>query len=214
MRTPSLSVSFLTAAAILSPALVNAAPAATHHSESYSPSTHHHSSGGVPAASTLVNRGLGFFNDVFTRSEPTERTISAHDFWKRTVDTLIHHNKRVDDSQTQGGNAHSGNSGNVNGGSVYNPDTTMNEGMPTLMNMNSNNGGTGGEADSGCAGAGKSGSSGVGGNASSGNTGDAHGGTVSGGPSGMVNVDSNNAGNAGTTKTGCATGGSTHDATS
>lgn len=89
-----------------------------------------------------------------------------------------------------GGNAHSGNSGNVNGGSVYNPDTTGNQGMPVLMNMNSNNAGTGGGSESGCAGAGKSGSSGVGGNASSGSSGDAHGGSVNGPPSGMINMDS------------------------
>lgn len=76
MRTPSLSVSFLTAAAILSPALVNAAPAATHHIES--PNTHHHASSSSVPAGSLVTRsfaGLGFSNDVFSRSEPAGETI-------------------------------------------------------------------------------------------------------------------------------------------
>lgn len=97
---------------------------------------------------------------------------------------------RADDSQTTGGNAHSGSSGDVNGGSVENPDTTLNQGMPTVMNMNSNNAGGGGQSGTGCATSGKSSDTGSGGNASSGNSGKAVGGSVKGSPSGMVNVGS------------------------
>ncbi|CAL1696573.1 unnamed protein product [Somion occarium] len=178
-------------------------PVSTHHTDSYTPSAHHYGSGGSGAGSSSGDETHG----------PAEWSISPREFWKKTIDTLAHHTKRMDDSGTLGGNAHSGNSGNVDGGSVYNPDTTMNEGMPTLMNMNSNNAGTGGGSKSGCAGAGKTSSAGSGGNASSGNSGTAHGGSVSGAPSGMINVDSNNAGGAGETETGCATGGDSHAST-
>lgn len=91
--------------------------------------------------------------------------------------------KRTDDTQTTGGNAHSGKAGNVDGGSV---DSGDNGGMFTLMNIHSNNAGTGGTSDPGCAVAGK----GVGGgNASSGDTGTATGGKVEG-SGGMMNIDS------------------------
>lgn len=96
----------------------------------------------------------------------------------------------MDDGRTLGGNAHSGSSGDVSGGSVNNPDTTNNQNMPVLMNMSSNNGGTGGHSKAGCAAAGKSGNQGTGGNASSGDSGRAQGGSVNGPPSGMVNMNS------------------------
>ncbi|KAI0095305.1 hypothetical protein BDY19DRAFT_902278 [Irpex rosettiformis] len=112
-------------------------------------------------------------------------------------DTLL---KRLDDSQTTGGNAHTGKSGDVSGGSV---DSGDNGGMPTLMNINSNNAGDGGGSTAGCAVGGKGES---GGNASSGDSGRATGGRVQG-SGGMVNMDSNNAGNAGKSSTGCAEAG-------
>lgn len=89
---------------------------------------------------------------------------------------------------TEGGNAHSGNSGSVAGGAVHNTDTTNNENMPVLMNWSSNNAGDGGKSDSGCVASGKSSAKGVGGNATSGNSGAATGGEVDGPPSGMLNM--------------------------
>lgn len=93
------------------------------------------------------------------------------------------YSKRLDDGQTTGGNAHTGTAGAVDGGSV---DSGDNGGMPTLMNLNSNNAGSGGGSDTGCAtgGLGESG-----GNASSGDSGTATGGRVNG-SGGMMNVDS------------------------
>ena len=91
--------------------------------------------------------------------------------------------KRLDDSQTTGGNAHTGKAGAVDGGSV---DSGDNGGMPTLMNINSNNAGTGGGSTTGCAASGKGA---TGGNASSGDSGTATGGDVRG-TGGMMNVDS------------------------
>ncbi|OBZ78763.1 hypothetical protein A0H81_00593 [Grifola frondosa] len=120
--------------------------------------------------------------------------------------------KRVDNDKTLGGNANTGSSGDVNGGSVYNtvPEgQSSNNGMPVLFNWNSNNAGQGGGSTSGCA-KGGHGSDGAGGNADSGNSGNAEGGGVYN-YGGMVNMDSNNAGKAGTTESGCATGGSVAD---
>ena len=57
--------------------------------------------------------------------------------------------KRVNDEDTLAGNAHTGNSGDVNGGDVVN--MADNFGMPTLMDVNSNNAGTGGGSVGGCA---------------------------------------------------------------
>ncbi|PCH33481.1 ATG16-domain-containing protein [Wolfiporia cocos MD-104 SS10] len=120
---------------------------------------------------------------------------------------------RTDDRGTMGGNAYTGDSGDVSGGSIENIGGD-NAGMPTLMNINSNNAGAGGTSESGCAagghdendaGAGGN-ASGAGGNAYSGSAGNAEGGSVSN-VGGMVNYDSNNGGAAGTSKTGCATGG-------
>lgn len=93
--------------------------------------------------------------------------------------------------------------------------------MPTLMNMNSNNAGSGGGSSTGCAAGGKGAS---GGNASSGDSGTATGGRVKG-SGGMMNIDSSkyhprflkdarltwqpldNAGDAGTSSSGCAEAG-------
>ncbi len=129
--------------------------------------------------------------------------------------------KRADNASTLGGNAVTGNSGDVDGGNVVND--SNNFGMPTLMNMNSNNAGIGGGSESGCANGGHGDPlRGPGGNSVSGTAGKAEGGSVwnSGG---MMNVDSSeycpplhgdmtltaadNAGAAGLSKTGCATGG-------
>ena len=65
-------------------------------------------------------------------------------------------------------------------------DSGDNGGMPTLMNINSNNAGTGGGSTTGCAASGKGA---TGGNASSGDSGTATGGDVRG-TGGMMNVDS------------------------
>ena len=91
----------------------------------------------------------------------------------------------MDDSQTSGGNAHTGKSGDVSGGSV---DSGDNSGAPlgTIMNVNSNNAGTGGGSTTGCAAGGKGES---GGNASSGDSGRAEGGHVKGSGA-MINMDS------------------------
>ncbi|KZT74793.1 hypothetical protein DAEQUDRAFT_760808 [Daedalea quercina L-15889] len=112
--------------------------------------------------------------------------------------------RRTDDADTMGGNAYTGNSGDVSGGSIAN--IANNEGMPTLMNVNSNNAGLGGTSTSGCAAGGYTDQNGAGGNAYSGSAGNAEGGSVSN-VGGMFNMNSNNAGEAGTSTTGCATGG-------
>ena len=95
--------------------------------------------------------------------------------------------KRTTDDGTLGGNAYSGNSGDVDGGDVVNK--SNNFGMPTLMNMNSNNAGAGGGSLSGCSNGGHGNGRGAGGNSYSGSSGNAEGGSVwnSGG---VMNVDS------------------------
>jgi len=112
--------------------------------------------------------------------------------------------RRTDDADTMGGNAYTGNSGDVSGGSIEN--IASSDGMPTLMNINSNNAGLGGASASGCATGGYTNQNGAGGNAYSGSAGNAEGGSVNN-VGGMINMDSNNAGAAGTSSTGCATGG-------
>ncbi|KAI0361812.1 hypothetical protein OH77DRAFT_466262 [Trametes cingulata] len=116
--------------------------------------------------------------------------------------------KRSTDDGTLGGNAYTGNSGDVDGGDVVNEGDNF--GMPTLMNMNSNNAGAGGDTQSGCANGGHGNDRGSGGNAYSGSSGNAKGGEVYN-SGGVMNIDSNNAGGAGTSRTGCATGGGVSD---
>lgn len=99
---------------------------------------------------------------------------------------MLDSRKRLTDDQTTGGNAHSGTAGAVDGGSVNSGD---NGGMPTLLNMESNNAGDGGGSTSGCTAGGKGAS---GGNASSGDSGTAKGGEVDG-SGGMVNMYSSKA---------------------
>ncbi|KAH9946841.1 autophagy protein 16-domain-containing protein [Amylocystis lapponica] len=111
--------------------------------------------------------------------------------------------KRTTDDTTMGGNAYTGSTGAVDGGDISD---VGNDGMPTVMNWNSNNGGNGGTSRSGCAGGGYGDDKGSGGNGYSGSTGSARGGEVNG-VGGMFNMDSNNAGSAGVSQSGCATGG-------
>ncbi|KAH9937516.1 uncharacterized protein B0H18DRAFT_200331 [Fomitopsis serialis] len=117
--------------------------------------------------------------------------------------------RRTNDDDTMGGNAYTGNSGDVSGGSIEN--IANNDGMPTLMNIGSNNAGLGGTSTSGCATGGYTDQNGAGGNAYSGSAGNAEGGSVNN-VGGMVNMNSNNAGAAGTSTTGCATGGNVDEA--
>ena len=85
--------------------------------------------------------------------------------------------KRTNDTGTLGGNAHTGNSGAVDGGDIVN--AADNFGTPTLLNIHSNNGGAGGGSLSGCATGGVGDAArGAGGNAGSGTAGSAHGGSV------------------------------------
>ncbi|KAI0803087.1 hypothetical protein BC629DRAFT_1591179 [Irpex lacteus] len=160
-----------------------------------------------PKVATLAGYSLGkrqFWEREF--SDSFEKRAEEHDHSKEHRKSHTKHQqndvllKRLDDGLTTGGNAHTGSSGNVSGGSV---DSGDNGGMPTLMNVNSNNAGSGGGSTAGCAIGGKGA---TGGNASSGNSGEAHGGQVRG-SGGMVNMDSNNAGNAGESSTGCAEAG-------
>jgi hypothetical protein len=104
-------------------------------------------------------------------------------FHDTRANNIHSYEKRLDDNQTTGGNAHTGTSGAVDGGSV---DSGDNGGMPTIMNVDSNNAGTGGESTTGCAAGGKGA---TGGNASSGDSGNATGGRVRG-SGGMINMDS------------------------
>ncbi|KAL1952145.1 hypothetical protein VTO73DRAFT_1294 [Trametes versicolor] len=117
--------------------------------------------------------------------------------------------KRTDDDGTLGGNAYTGSSGDVNGGDVVNQGSNF--GMPTIMNMNSNNAGNGGGSQSGCASGGHGNDGrGAGGNAYSGSSGNAIGGSVYNSGA-VMNMDSNNGGNAGQSGSGCATGGDVSD---
>ena len=84
--------------------------------------------------------------------------------------------KRVLNNETLGGNARTGDSGSVDGGSIVN--AADNFGTPTIFNLNSNNGGKGGQSFAGCAAGGHGGERGAGGNAASGTAGTARGGTV------------------------------------
>ncbi|KAI0757175.1 hypothetical protein C8Q80DRAFT_1265136 [Daedaleopsis nitida] len=118
------------------------------------------------------------------------------------------HAKRTDDNGTLGGNAYTGDSGDVDGGDVVNKGDNF--GMPTMLNMNSNNAGSGGTSAAGCAIGGHGNQRGSGGNAHSGDSGEAIGGSVWNSGA-VMNVDSNNAGGAGTSQTGCATGGDVSD---
>ncbi|TFY59441.1 hypothetical protein EVJ58_g5770 [Rhodofomes roseus] len=139
------------------------------------------------------NAYSGSAGDVSGGSEENTRHSDLSSFYRRT-----------DDADTMGGNAYTGNSGDVSGGSITN--IANNDGMPTLMNIDSNNAGLGGTSASGCAAGGYTDQNGAGGNAYSGSAGNAEGGSVNN-VGGMVNMGSNNAGAAGTSSTGCATGG-------
>ncbi|EKM60909.1 uncharacterized protein PHACADRAFT_24140 [Phanerochaete carnosa HHB-10118-sp] len=209
MRSPAIVFSVVAVSA-LSPSVLGS-PLPAHSSV---PATLEHR-----RSSTMAARGLGFLNDVFARadtpaapaSKPKVATVMGYsiggrdfvEFWKKD-DGVSRvnppHAKRLDDGQTTGGNAHTGTAGAVDGGSVYTGD---NGGMPTIMNLNSNNGGSGGGSSTGCA---SGGLGATGGNASSGDSGSATGGHVSG-SGGMMNVDSNNAGDAGESASGCAEAG-------
>ncbi|KIP12634.1 hypothetical protein PHLGIDRAFT_124141 [Phlebiopsis gigantea 11061_1 CR5-6] len=208
MRSPAIVFSVVAASA-LSPAILGS-PVPPH--TALASAVEHRPS------SAITSRGLGFLTDIFARADqPTAAHTSApkvamlagipvgrREFWKKAdhtkhpADILL--SKRLDDGQTTGGNAHTGTAGAVDGGSV---DSGDNGGMPTVMNLNSNNAGSGGGSSTGCAAGGKGAS---GGNASSGDSGTATGGRVKG-SGGMMNVDSNNAGDAGKSSSGCAEAG-------
>ncbi|KAI0335989.1 hypothetical protein GY45DRAFT_571308 [Cubamyces sp. BRFM 1775] len=156
---------------------------------------------GTPGGNAYSGAG-GLTNDLVDLSGGPSAAASDAD-----LDRYL--GKRTTDDGTLGGNAYTGNSGDVDGGDVVNQGNNF--GMPTLMNMNSNNAGAGGGSLSGCANGGRGNTDrGAGGNAYSGSSGNAQGGSVwnSGG---VMNVDSNNAGGAGTSQTGCATGGDVSD---
>ncbi|KAI0724380.1 hypothetical protein C8T65DRAFT_734014 [Cerioporus squamosus] len=148
----------------------------------------------------LVKKALDAFTSGGNAHSGSTRSVSGG-----SVANNGEFSKRTDDNGTMGGNAYTGDSGDVNGGDVDN--TSNNYGMPTIWNMNSNNGGDGGQSQSGCSNGGHGdGDRGAGGNAYSGKSGNAQGGEVVG-SGGMMNIDSNNAGDAGKSATGCATGG-------
>ncbi|THH02901.1 hypothetical protein EW026_g99 [Hermanssonia centrifuga] len=215
---PAVVIS-LFAVSALSPSIVCASPvpSMTHHSNTPASVDHHR------AGNNIAPRGLGFLNEVFARADTADKAmptskpkvlsladfnVGPREFWKKSVASTSMNGKRdaaiipkrLDDGQTAGGNAHSGTSGAVDGGNV---DSGDNGGMPTLMNVNSNNAGSGGGSSTGCASGGKGAE---GGNASSGNSGTAYGGEVQG-SGGMMNIDSNNAGDAGESSSGCANAG-------
>lgn len=210
MRSPAIVFSVVAVSA-LSPSVLGS-PLPAH---SNVPATIEHR-----RSNPVTARGLGFLDNIFaradvppaaTKSKPKVATVMGYtlggrdlrEFWKKD-DSISSgsrsHAKRLDDSATTGGNAHTGTAGAVDGGSVYTGD---NGGMPTIMNVNSNNGGRGGGSSTGCA---SGGLGATGGNASSGDSGSATGGHVSG-SGGMMNVDSNNAGDAGQSASGCAEAG-------
>ncbi|KAI8995467.1 hypothetical protein BD414DRAFT_410190 [Trametes punicea] len=238
MRTPSLACA-LFAAAALSPALVSGAPfpvPGSYSSEVFAVSKPG-SSGPSEDSSTPMNQarpriGIKEIRDALPDHQ-SHGWLDRKSLWGRALDADTKGGnaysgasgdvsggsitndgdgtdffKRTTDDGTLGGNAYTGNSGDVNGGDVVNQGNNF--GMPTLMNMNSNNAGTGGGSISGCSSGGHGSGRGAGGNAYSGSSGNAEGGNVwnSGG---VMNIDSNNAGSAGLSQTGCATGGDVSD---
>ncbi len=125
---------------------------------------------------------LDHVGGISTSKQDVAAYVPSFCIYERCLTVSVSH-KRMDDTQTTGGNAHTGHSGSVDGGSV---DSGDNGGMPVLMNVNSNNAGLGGGSTTGCAASGKGL---AGGNASSGDSGHATGGSVQG-TGGMMNVDS------------------------
>ncbi|KAI0670075.1 hypothetical protein C8Q78DRAFT_992448 [Trametes maxima] len=234
MRTPSISCAIF-AAAVLSPVLIAASPLPVpgrFSSEVHSVSIPVNQP--PPGEGTTVGRdpriGTKYAREALPDHQPqnwTERNmltiarIGPRATWQRTVNeettggnayssAVVNgsHAKRDSDDGTLGGNAHTGDSGDVGGGDVVNKGN--NYGMMDILNMNANNGGKGGDSETGCASGGHGNGRGSGGNGYSGNSGNAQGGSVQN-SNGMVNIDSNNAGDAGTTKSGCATGGDVSD---
>ncbi|RPD63120.1 hypothetical protein L227DRAFT_609021 [Lentinus tigrinus ALCF2SS1-6] len=222
MRIPTLTI---VSAAVLSTALVNASPlpqpgsynsnvyavsspGSAPNSASSSPSPHLH-----PVIGTKVARepSPDHSPSIFTVSK-----LGPRELLKRALDAFTAGGnvdngefvKRTTDDETLGGNAYTGNSGPVDGGSIVNQGNNF--GTPTLMNMNSNNAGDGGESTAGCAIGGHGNDRGPGGNAHSGDPGSAVGGSVWNSGA-VMNIDSNNAGKAGESRTGCATGGDVSD---
>ncbi|KAH8100575.1 hypothetical protein BXZ70DRAFT_937888 [Cristinia sonorae] len=112
--------------------------------------------------------------------------------------------RRVTDDQTAGGNAHTGNTGDVDSGNINN----IAGSDSTITNMGGNNVPQAGQTVSGDARGGRGRNLGPGGNASSGNTGTANGGYVNN-DAGVVNNmgPGNNAGDGGLSQSGEATGG-------
>ncbi|OCH96628.1 hypothetical protein OBBRIDRAFT_14517 [Obba rivulosa] len=216
MRTPALACAVFAVA--LSPGLAAAAPlpgGGTYNADISSPShaqAHSPSTESFLAGNPLNVRGIikprrsvvGLFEpralDMYT-SGGNAYTGSTSSVDGGSIDNL---EKRLNDADTLGGNAYTGDSGNVDGGSVINE--AINYGMPTILNMNSNNAGGGGFSGSGCSAGGFGDHNGGGGNGYSGSSGNARGGDVEN-VGGMMNVNSNNAGTAGTSMTGCAVGG-------
>ncbi|CCM02797.1 uncharacterized protein FIBRA_04908 [Fibroporia radiculosa] len=214
MRAPTLTCAVLVAATLV-PSLVAGVPLFNAHQTNIVDSTRQPTTGGsTPSQSLNVPRsipaelerhGQSIASSVRSRSEPVRGVIQTLPSTSRRK-TFSHSTlyRRTSDEDTSGGNAYTGSTGDVSGGSIENVSETPV--MPTIMNINSNNGGAGGYSESGCASGGKTNDSGAAGNAYSGSTGNAEGGKVSG-VGGMVNWNSNNAGNAGVSKSGCATGG-------
>ncbi|KAI0651679.1 hypothetical protein C8Q79DRAFT_922363 [Trametes meyenii] len=234
MRTPSISCAIF-AAAVLSPVLTAASPLPS--PGRFSSEVHAVSvpvNQPPPGEGTTVGRdpriGTKYSREALPDHQPQNwagRKIGPRTIWPKPLDEMAGGNayysgtvdsvdrgsvlnkaKRDSDDGTLGGNAHSGNSGDVGGGNVVNEGG--NSGMVTILNMNSNNGGKGGSSETGCASGGHGNGRGSGGNGYSGNSGNAQGGNVNN-DGGMMNIDSNNAGDAGTTKSGCATGGNVSD---
>ncbi|EMD41678.1 hypothetical protein CERSUDRAFT_90250 [Gelatoporia subvermispora B] len=221
MRTPILACAVVAVA--FSPVLTGASPVpsgGTYNADistASQPQAHSPSTESFFAGSPLNIRGIikprrsvvGLFKnralDAYTAGG-NAHTGSAGNVDGGTVGN-VELEKRLDDAATNGGNAYTGDSGNVDGGSVLNE--AINDGMPTLLNMNSNNAGEGGFSGSGCAAGGYGNLDGGGGNGYAGSSGSARGGSVKN-VGGMMNVNSNNAGGAGTSMTGCAIGGASN----
>ncbi|KAI0702454.1 hypothetical protein BC835DRAFT_1411009 [Cytidiella melzeri] len=112
--------------------------------------------------------------------------------------------KRAFDAETAGGNAHTGDSSDVNGGSVAN----VADDNGAIDNTDSSFGGMGGTTTTGDAEGGNSNGRGPGGNASTGNSGNARGGAVSNDGGDITNMGGSDlAGDGGSSTTGTAVGG-------
>ncbi|KAK7694463.1 hypothetical protein QCA50_001649 [Cerrena zonata] len=206
MRTFFTTSILLATATVLSTSLVSGIPLNEHQASPKSLSStvpKGHYAYLVSRANQVIDnpvlRTLGLAHDPngsgSTGSDPSSTQQPHEDYAK---------NKRASDDQTAGGNAYTGNSGNVSSGDIDNiagPDST-------ITNASGNNVGAAGQSVTGNGRGGEGKGRGPGGNAYTGSSGDANGGSIHNDAGTVQNMqDANNAGDGGLSESGVATGG-------